>query len=469
LRIGRLTLLMIVIAAAAAQAQSPGREPPDSFLNQQRAADELARRRFDDELRGTQRVSFDVGGWYSLYFFQFDDGVESSRVLRRHDLRLWGRASFDDGAHEFYARVRTSLLDFNHGDSYDGNEDDVEGPNLERGYYRFDLGRSDAGATLPAGVNLTVKLGRDLATVGHGVTLAQDLDHALITLDLPDWRFTGLAGRTVGSSEDFDLSRNATRSRRSFLGAEVSYRGIDRHEPFAYFLAQRDHNSERPPVLFQEFDYDSNYVGLGSGGELMPGLRYAVEGVYEWGHSYGDRRWRRDNRVDAWAATAELEYLFPGPRQTRASIEYLFGSGDPERTLSPTNSAGGNRGDLTDNSFIGFGFRDTGLSFAPRYSNLHMWRAGGSFRPFPDDAGLRELELGTDWFLYHKNQREGAVSDPTADLANGYLGWEMDYYANWATARDLFWTARLGVFFPGDAFSDRTTRTFLMLGVTWSF
>ncbi len=461
------TPLLLTVSHSAAQ--STPRDLPDSFVNQQRAADELARRRIEEELLGPQAVSFDVGGWYSLYFFQFDDGVESSRVLRRHDLRLWGRASLEDGAHEFYARVRTSLLDFNHGDSFNGNEDDVEGPNLERGYYRFDLSRSGAGHTLPAGANLTLKLGRDLATVGSGLTLSQNLDQALFTVDLPQWRFSGLAGRSVGSTDDFDLSRNATRQRRAFLGGEVRYRGIDRHEPFAYFLAQRDHNDERPPVLRQEFDYDSNYLGLGVTGELADGLRYLVEGVYEWGRGHAERQRRDDTRVNAWAFNAELEYLFPGPRQARASVEYLMGSGDGQRTLSPTDTVGGNRWDEVDTSFVGFGFRDTGLSFAPRYSNLHLWRAGASMRPFPDDATLRDLEIGTDWFLYQKHHRDGAVSDPTADVASGFLGWEVDCYANWAIARDLFWTARLGVFFPGDAFSDRTSRTFLLLGVTWSF
>jgi hypothetical protein len=34
---------------------------------------------------------------------------------------------------------------------------------------------------------------------------------------------------------------------------------------------------------------------------------------------------------------------------------------------------------------------------------------------------------------------------------------------------DLAWTARFGSFFPGKAYSDRTTRTFVLVGVTYSF
>ena len=98
-----------------------------------------------------------------------------------------------------------------------------------------------------------------------------------------------------------------------------------------------------------------------------------------------------------------------------------------------------------------------------------MWRVGGSFHPWPRDERLRRLEVGTDWYLYQKHHASAAVSDPTAAVGSGYLGWEMDYFLNWRVTSDLAWTARFGAFFPGDAFDDQTTRTFLLLGMTWSF
>ena len=102
-------------------------------------------------------------------------------------------------------------------------------------------------------------------------------------------------------------------------------------------------------------------------------------------------------------------------------------------------------------------------------SNVHIWRLGGSFTPFEHVQALRELELGTNWFLYHKNHRSGAVSDLTADRGSGYVGWEMDYFLNWRLTSDLSWTVRWGAFFPGAAYSDRDTRHFVFTGVTWSF
>jgi len=140
---------------------------PASFVNQQRAAQEQTHREFDQQMAAAERAAFDWGGWYSLNVFMFDDGVNSSRTLRRNDLRLWGRVTLDHGAQEFYARTRLSFVDFNHGDSYDGNEDDIEGPNLERGYYRFDLAKAlqaYQGQTIDYDLVLTA--GRDLVYFG---------------------------------------------------------------------------------------------------------------------------------------------------------------------------------------------------------------------------------------------------------------------------------------------------------------
>lgn len=458
--------MALACAVGSTFGQSPQAREPASFVNQQRSIQDDIRKELDAQMGAAGKAAFDWGGWYSFNVFLFDDGVESSRTLRRHDLRLWGRLTLDQGAHEFYARTRLGLVDWNHGDSYDGNEDDIEGPNLERGIYRLDLRKALSAA---GDWDLIGTAGRDLVQFGTGLTLAAPLDHVSLRGIYREFELTAVAGKTVGSLDDFDLSRTATRNHRNFLGSQLRYLGFERHEPFAYVLWQRDHNQEAFPTAFQRFDYDSFYFGLGSIGEVTQHLRYETEWVFEEGRSYGHRRFLNTNEVEAWAWRHELEYLFPGRHQARASVEYLFGSGDATRLASPTNSLGGNFFDFSDTSFIGFGFEDTGLSFAPRYSNLHMWRAGGSFYPWPDHELFHRLEVGTDWYLYQKHHETGAVSDPTATVRAGYLGWEMDYYVNWRMSVDFAWTTRFGAFFPGDAFDDRTTRTFLLVGMTWSF
>ncbi len=448
-----------------------GQAPGSAFLNQQRALEEEVRAALDTELPADQKIELDWGGWYSFNLFLFDDGLNPSRTYRRHDLRVWGSGSLDQGAHQFYARLKLQHVDFNSGDSYDGNDDDWIGPNLDRGFYQFDLRQAAKvyqGKRLDW--NLNVKVGRDYMELGTGYALSLPMDHVRVRMELGDWELLGLAGTTIRSTDDIDLSRpNAGNSERNFWGGQLTYTGFEKHEPFAYFFYNEDQNREgRPVYLFRDFDYDSWYVGLGSTGELVTDLRYSTEWVLEGGRSSGDRSGHDRDAIQAWALDAGLEYLAPTPKRPRFSLEYMFASGDPNRALSPTNTLGGNTHG-NDNSFVGFGYRDTGLSFGPRLSNLHVWRAGAAFVPFEKCEPLKDLELGTDWFLYWKNRRNGAVSDFTANRQSGYLGWEMDYFLTWRLTSDLSWTTRLGTFFPGRGFSDQTTRTFFLMGMTWSF
>jgi len=443
---------------------------PSAFVDRQRLLDRETEQVRRGEAGLSDQVFFDYGGWYSFYLFIFDDGVNSSRTFRRHDLRLWTRFKLDGGAHEFYARGRISFLDFNSGDSFDGRDDDVEGMNLERGYYRFDLSRAArAYGWAEPGYNVTVEAGRDLVEMGTGLTLSVPLDHVAVGVSRGAWKVRGIVGQTVGSIQDLDLTRPTTRTRRAIFGTELTYTGWERHEPFVYAMWQRDHNRNGYPSPLQRFDYDSFYVGIGSTGEIVEHLGYLAEWAYESGRSFGDRRFLRSDVIRAWAMDAQLEYLFLGARKGRVSAEYLFSSGDADRRFSPTDAIGGNRRGHTDSSFVGLGYRDTGLALTPRLSNLHLWRAGASVYPWPGDRRLSKLQVGTNWFLYYKNQRSGAISDPTAGVPSGYVGWAMDYAVNWEVASDLVWTVRLGAFFPGRAFADRTTRTFFLTGVTWSF
>jgi hypothetical protein len=445
--------------------------PSSSFLERQRSLDRENQRKLQRDLPVDQRFQLDAGGWFNSYFFLFDDGVNSSRTLRQNELRLWTSITADEGIHEGYARMRATYLDWNHGDSFTPNEDDLDGPNLERGWYQFDIGRAVrryGSEKFP--MELKAKIGRDLVTVGTGYAIDIPLDHVMMQSEYKGFESTFIVGRTPVSTENIDRSRPvADHSERTFWIFEEKYKGFDSHEPFAYIAWQTDHTHEDPPDFLQEYDYDSAYIGWGSTGELVDNLRYSTEWVMERGNSQGDRRYLRTDAVKAWGFDQRLDYYFRHKCKPVISAEYMFASGDANRLGSPTNAEGGNINDHVDHSFVGFGFRDTGLSFSPRLSNLHTWRLGGSFRPLPEVEMAKELEVGTDYYLYYKNKSVAAVSDGLADEQSGYLGWEMDYYANWRIFNDLSYTVRFGTFFPGSAFSDQTTRTFLLTGITWSF
>ncbi len=463
----RLSIGLLLVVCATARGQAT-----DAFLNQQRALEEQIRQQLDTELTLDQRAIFDFGGSYSFYTFLYDDGLNSSRTLRRHDGRLWARAAMDQGAHEAYARARMSFLDFNAGDSFDGNDNDWEGPQLERGWYQFRLRNAmQAYGRKQVPYDLRARVGRQYVEFGTGYALSLPLDALTLTGEYANFELTGLISNTVHSMNDVDLSRPGSHDTdRNFYGVQLRYLGLQQHKPFVYAVWNQDKNHESCPDLLQEYDYESHYVGFGSTGSIVStDVQYSMEWVFEGGNSYGDRRFLHRDDIDAWGFDVMVEYLMPVATKPRFLAEYMFASGDPDRIGSPTDAVGGNRRDHDDTSFIDFGFRDTGLSFAPQRSNIHIWRAGASFFPFEKVEAIKDIELGTDWFLYWKNHKAGAVSDELADLPDGYLGWEMDWFLNWRLTSDLSWTVRYGAFFPGSAFSDQTSRYFFLTGLTWSF
>lgn len=472
---GRFLIVLIAVvggsSGAAVAQMSLNSGESTAFIERQRALDRENQAKLQRELPAAQKLRVDYGGWYNSYFFLFDDGINSSRTLRQNELRLWTNISADRGIHQAYARMRATYLDWNHGDSFTPNEDDLDGPNLERGWYQFDLAKAlRVYGSYDAPFELKVKVGRDLVNAGTGYAINLPLDHVQIIGEWQDFETSMIIGKVPSSTYNIDRGRAvADHSDRNFWILEEKYKGWDRHEPFAFVAWQKDGTSEDPPDWLQEYNYDSTYIGMGSTGELIPNLKYSTEWDIERGQSYGNKRFLERDEIKAWGFDHRLDYYFRHKTKPVLSAEYMFASGDANRLGSPTNAEGGNRNDHVDRSFSGFGFRDTGLSFAPRLSNIHIWRAGGSFRPLPDIEITKELEVGTDYYLYYKNKKVAAVSDDLADIQTGYLGWEMDYYANYRIFSDLSWTVRFGTFFPGSAFTDQTTRTFLLTGITWSF
>lgn len=454
---------------AVAQAQSIGpAAPSENLLQQQRTIDQQRdeQRRRDAPLDSL--LDWQWGGWIQYYVFHFDDGVQSQRVLQAPSASVWTRLSLDEGAHEFFARITLEYNYFNPGDEFTRQQDWI-GPDFDRAWYEIDLGKALHIPDWSGRSQTTVRIGRQEVQLGTGYALDMPMDAVWLTQRLGDVRLNGLIGRSITSTANIDRSAPVdSHMSRRFYGVQATYEGFNDHRPFAYALWNDDFTDERPQNAMQNYAYDTRYFGFGSRGSIVHNLNYWTEAVFEKGRSYGDGMFLRRSRVDAWAWDAGVEKLFDSPVKPRLFGEYMFASGDGDRIFSPTNADGGNsRGN--DSSFVGFGFRDTGISAGLTPSNLHIWKAGASASPFHSTELLRDLEIGTNWLLYHKHHSHGAISDETADEFNGYVGWEMDYYINWRLSSDLSWTIRWGMFFPGEAFSDRSSRSFLLTGLTWSF
>src|SRR5262249_10561632 len=137
------------------------------------------------------------------------------------------------------------------------------------------------------------------------------LDLVQLQTQLANFETTFLVGQMPQSTPNIDTSRPVEgQTDRLFWILEERYKGFALHEPFAYWVIQRDHGGESPNDLLQNFKYDSEYVGWGSTGQIVRNLKYNTEWVIERGHSYGDRKFLHRDNIKAWGFDNELEYLF---------------------------------------------------------------------------------------------------------------------------------------------------------------
>jgi len=457
--------IVVLAGTAAAQPIPSGR----------RVYDEQLRVRLDQQQAAARQCGLDGGGWFSFAFFNYDDvAPDKERTLRQYELRLWGSFTLE-GVHNFYVRAVAGYDDWNSGDNpqtYRG--DDFRGPRIERAWYKFDYNRLVRNRTgRDPDVGFVVDVGRDYHEIGTGLVLALPLDAVRVTGSLGNWQVGGLIAKTIESTPNIDSSDAvSTHMDRCFYAVQVRYKGFDRHEPFAYYLWQRDGTTPRPRDPLQRYDYDSNYLGIGSEGSLafLPHLRYLAELVFESGQGFPEGVRTRQEEIHAMALDVLLEYLFDVKHHPKVAFEYLWGSGDSDRRLSSSATVGGNQYRTRDEAFNAFGFRDTGLAFAPQISNLHIFQLAVSAFPLEELELFRRMEIGSKAFFYTKDKRDGAISDVTATADSSWVGWEWDVFVNWRMTSDVSLTVRYGVFQPGAAFEDNDQwRHFLYAAVSYSF
>ena len=430
--------------------------------------------------------SMDWGGWFiGSYQLFHDNGIISGttivkgvheRHLGEYDLRLWGKAQFSDFA-EVYARIRLAYIDWETGDSLTSQDHYLDGPNLDRGWVYFDLRNAvKHWQDKSLGWNLDARVGRQYLEWGSGLVLSLPIDAVVLGGEFGDLRLRGLAGQSITFFDNIDRSVEpagdiAGRLKRDFYGGELEYRGLKRHYPFVYALRAVD-RTQTPSGAAQRYSYDSWYFGMGSRGILWtPRWTYSSEFVWQNGEGYSDVTTgpggNRLEDIEAFAFDAQINYFLGGDHRPKFSMQYTLGSGDDDR-VRPSDTIGGNTKGTTDQSFNAFGYRYTGYSFFPVITNIHVVRFGFAFLPFPKHKGLGQLEVGADVFGY-ASATSGGMSDPSAGVGSRSLGYEADTHIYWRVASDLSLIVRYGVFFPGEAFLDGTSRHSLFTGVTMSF
>jgi hypothetical protein len=279
---------------------------------------------------------------------------------------------------------------------------------------------------------------------------------------------------------------------RFFYGGQVGLRlGETQQRAFVYALAQQDNNDEAAifgPVT-TNFDYNSWYLGVGIAGPIGDRIVYGIEAAYEGGNNLTTSadisgpfvtpvpQERED--IQAWAADARIDYLFPDAHRSRMSGEFIIASGDHDRSSS-TNTFGGNKAGTKDNAFNAFGLLNTGLAFAPTVSNIIVGRVGASTFPLRTSGTLGRIQVGTDFFVYGKTEADAPIDEPTIEGVR-FLGVEPDFFLNWPMTSDLTLAVRYGIFFPNeDAFPSHPelgggnsdpgeVRQFLSVSITYAF
>ena len=454
-------VIIVVVAISAGQAIA---QPAAT-----RIYDEQLRVKLDQVDPEIREKDVDVGGWLNMAIFNYDDAsARIERQMRQYELRGWASLNLQ-GVHKAYVR---GLVNY---DDWSGLRHDESGTEVERAWYQFDLGKllqNQAGKATPLG--LRVKLGRDFMSIGTSLVLSTTLDMGKIEVTAGDWELMGFIGSTLRDSWNIDNSVVvANRQQRWLTGFEAAYRGFSQHRPFVYYMHNDDNTDPAAGSPGQSYEYNSDYIGVGSTGTLLvSNLRYQVEGVAEMGKTYSAGRTSGQDRIQAWAVDALIEYLFVDcPTKPRIGFEYVFASGDSDRTGSPVATVGGNRAGTVDHGFGAFGFRDLGLALSPEISNIHVYAINASLFPLEHIEMFEKMEVGTKLFFYSRAHGSAPISDPMTTSEANSTGFEMDYFCNWRMTSDLALTVRYGVFYPGDAYDggDKSPRQFLYSGLVFSF
>jgi hypothetical protein len=477
-----LAMLLLVGSAASAQ-NDAGRDLARQDRLQQLLQYEMdTRYAANPEIPAGQRALIDVGGYFSPQFFSVDDANQNNHGLREYDLVAYLRANFD-GVNEVFMRGRAQYNDYNAGDSFDGFGSRLINPDFDRIYYKFDL-KNDLAAYHGSRINGDVVFegGRDLVYWGNGLVIGKVIDGVMPTFSLGNVSLAAIAGVTPTRTVDFEPDRPAFdhNTRRGFYGGLLSVTLGEQH-PYVYGLVQQDYNNKNESLIGPidtKYDYNSNYIGIGSTGALSDHWRYGLEMVYESGKSISDSStvsgfvlspvMQTRDRIAAYAMDAKVDYVPQDYHNSRVSLEFIAASGDSDRGLTDT-TFNGNAPNTADRAFNGFGILNTGLGFGAAPSNLLALRVGPSTFPFPDNSRLRRFQIGTDLQFFGKTNPDAPIDEATKPGAQ-YLGWEPDIYINWEISSDITFALRYGVFLPNPgAFNNDSARQFLYAGATFAF
>ena len=444
-----------------------------------------AQRAFDLRRTMAQRYLWDWGGSETFTFSTYDDPVliddtnvrHKRRTVKSNYFNLWGSLNLDD-IHNFYVRFKGYHNDYNQGDQYRSTENQFSW-NLEEGFdegtYAINIDKAvEKYFKYSMPVQLRLTAGRFYTSLGSQLAYSKKTNG--VQLDgqskWVDFKIFGV--RNLIDEENIDFSVPGFRSsKRYFFGGEVSYKGFKKHVPYLFALIQEDHSGENIEDPDQDYEYNSKYYGIGSRGQITNSLYYSIEGILEDGKSNPEAAAARGfppdtEPIDAWAFAASLHYSFNVVTHPNLSVGYAFGTGDSDRSAKVVTTTPGNKEGTTDRNFLNFGYIDTGLSLAPRISNLQMFKFGLSMTPL-EFVKKRNVRLNANFFLFRKDKKEAEISDNRAVNPRRNIGKELDINVVWDVFSDLSVSVDYGRFYPGGAYYYDEARDYVGLTILYQF
>lgn len=382
-----------------------------------------------------------------------DMSGDKTLAMSSTNILLWARVTLPANG-SFFIRARDTLMLKLYEDNYPA--DSVTNlVDLDAAYYEYN----------PPASGIKLSAGRKVFSLGAGILLAGRGDgietgYTSKAADIKAFgMYTGLLRKDFNpyglSGPDFNDG-----AKRMFAGLSVG-RDVGNQTPYLLGMYQKDMSKDNQDA---KIDYNSWYAGAGVKG-VISRSDYFAEGYYEGGESFTGGE---PSTISAFGAAAAVNYYFEGKTSPALSVQYGFASGDPDRG-SANSSTGNSAGD--DNGFIAFGYFPGGLALRPAFSNIHIFRLGGSFNPFGgDDSRVKKMTFAAKYSFYAKFDEKGVINSGEAGRIYFDAGHGADASIRWAPYTDLSVYTMYGLFVPGRAYpTDEPLRHFMIIGTNLSF